>query len=78
MNQLSYELKLEAVIDAVLGHMAHGAEPRVASDLERASYCYSDRNPSVVFASRDVIERLKELLPHGIGEASQTDRTGQQ
>lgn len=68
MNQLSYELKLEAAIDAVLGHMASGAEPVVARWLHQGSYCYSDRNPSVVYASRDVIERLKELLPNGLGE----------
>jgi hypothetical protein len=77
MNELSYELKLEATIDAVLGHMAHGAEPHVAQDLAKASYCYSDNKPHVVYASLDVIERLKELLPNGIGTPSETDRACQ-
>jgi hypothetical protein len=74
MNELSYELKLEATIDAVLGHMAHGAEPCVASSMSKASYSFSDNKPHVVYASLDVIERLKELLPNGIGTPSQTDR----
>lgn len=61
------EMKLEAALDAVIGHACVGVKVIRLDSLKPGSYMYDDRKPLEVYAATDVFDRLRELLPNGVG-----------
>jgi hypothetical protein len=77
-EELRHEERLDNAVSKLLGASAFRVKLVSSSWLAPGSYLYDERNPVVIYASPDVLQRLREILPDGSGTSSETDRASKQ